>query len=369
VNELSAPSPQRGEGRDEHREPGVRGPGQAAPADSPLLEVRNLTKHFPIKRGLLGKTAGHVKAVTDISFSVREGETLGLVGESGCGKTTTGRCVLRLIEPSSGAIRFQGREIGTLAESELRPIRRQMQIIFQDPFSSLNPRMTVEQIIAEGLIVHEPALSATQRRERVLDLLKDVGLPFEALERYPHEFSGGQRQRIGIARALAVNPRFIVCDEPVSALDVSVQAQIINLLMDLQAEHRLSYLFIAHDLSVVEHISQRVAVMYLGHIVEYAETRDLFGDPRHPYTRALLSAVPKRSPDEEKTREVPGGEPPSPIDPPPGCPFAPRCPLAKPECRQALPALEQMGAVEHQVRCPLVRDPRAYDKAKAPVKS
>jgi oligopeptide transport system ATP-binding protein len=333
-----------------------QGSAAAAAADqAPLLEVRSLTKHFPIRRGLLSKIVGHVKAVTDVSFQIAPGQTLGLVGESGCGKTTTGRCVLRLIEPSGGHILFSGQDLAELSHRELRPFRRQMQIIFQDPFSSLNPRMTVEQIIAEGLIVHDMVKTAMDRRERVTSLLKDVGLPPEALERYPHEFSGGQRQRIGIARALAVDPRFIVCDEPVSALDVSVQAQIINLLMELQAEHGLSYLFIAHDLSVVEHISSHVAVMYLGHIVEYATTKDLFSDPRHPYTRALLSAVPKRRPDDTKERQILGGEPPSPISPPPGCPFAPRCPLAKPECRLGLPELQQMGAPGHRVRCPLVK--------------
>jgi len=321
----------------------------------PLLEVRALRKHFPIRRGLFSSVVGHVKAVNDISFSVGEGETVGMVGESGCGKTTAGRTLLRLIEPTSGSILFRGADISTLSNEQLRPFRRQMQIIFQDPYSSLNPRMTVEQIIAEGPVIHEPAMNSGQRRELVQDLLRRVGLPPEAADRYPHEFSGGQRQRIGIARALAVNPAFIVCDEPVSALDVSVQAQIINLLMDLQAERKLSYLFIAHDLSVVEHISQRVAVMYLGHIVEYAATKDLYADPRHPYTKALLSAVPKRSPDEAKERQILGGEPPSPISPPPGCPFAPRCPLAKPECAQRLPELEEMGAPGHMVRCPLVK--------------
>ena len=329
-------------------------PANAA-ATTPLLEVNNLTKHFPIRRGLLGRTQGYVQAVTNISFSIGSAQTLGMVGESGCGKTTAGRSLLRLIEPSAGSIRFNGQELMTLSQGELRPFRKQMQIIFQDPFSSLNPRMTVEQIIAEGLVVHNMGANANERRGIVLDLLKRVGLPPQAIERYPHEFSGGQRQRIGIARALAVKPKFIVCDEAVSALDVSVQAQIINLLMELQAEQQLSYLFIAHDLSVVEHISQRVAVMYLGHIVEIADTKDLYSDPRHPYTRALLSAVPKRTPDEVKIRQILGGEPPSPINPPPGCPFAPRCTLAQPSCNAALPVLEQMGAPGHWVRCPLVR--------------
>ena len=325
------------------------------PSAQPLLEVRNLTKHFPIKRGLLAKTVGHVKAVTNVSFDLGRGETLGLVGESGCGKTTIGRSILRLIEPSSGRVRFDGNEIQDLSHAELRPIRRRMQIIFQDPYSSLNPRMTVEQIVAEGLIVHNIGANAAERREMVYDLLKSVGLPPQAIERYPHEFSGGQRQRIGIARALAVNPDFIVCDEAVSALDVSVQAQIINLLMDIQAQRNISYLFIAHDLSVVEHISHRVAVMYLGNIVEIADTKELYTNPRHPYTRALLNAVPKRTPDENRERHRLEGEPPSPINPPPGCPFVPRCPLAQKSCSEALPEFEQQGASGHLVRCPIVR--------------
>ncbi|GMV82371.1 MAG: ABC transporter ATP-binding protein [Planctomycetota bacterium] len=329
----------------------------------PLLKVEKLRKYFPIKRGLLSKLVGTVKAVNDVSFEIGVGETLGLVGESGCGKTTVGRSLLRLIEPSAGQVSFRGTDIASLSSDQMRPYRREMQIIFQDPFSSLNPRMTVEQIVGEGLYVHRMCESAKERRQRVLQLLDRVGLPEQAVERYPHEFSGGQRQRIGIARALAVEPSFIVCDEPVSALDVSIQAQIVNLLIDLQAEREISYLFIAHDLSVVEHISTRVAVMYLGHIVEYATTKELYGDPRHPYTRALLSAVPKRKPGEVRDRQVLGGEPPSPINPPPGCPFAPRCPIAQPECSQALPELESMGGEGHLVRCPYVKDPAVLEKA------
>jgi len=327
----------------------------AADPSAPLLEVKNLTKHFPIRRGLLSGVAGYVQAVTNVSFSIKPGETLGLVGESGCGKTTIGRTILRLIEPTSGEIWYRGQNLALLSQRELRPYRREMQIIFQDPYSSLNPRMTVEQIIAEGMVVHGIGGNARERRLLVQDLLRRVGLPPQSIERYPHEFSGGQRQRIGIARALAVNPTFIVCDEAVSALDVSVQAQIINLLMDLQQERGISYLFIAHDLSVVEHISMRVAVMYLGHIVELADTTQLYSDPRHPYTRALLSAVPKRTPDEKTERQLLVGEPPSPINPPAGCPFTPRCPLVKPDCSAALPILEPQGGLGHLVRCPVVR--------------
>jgi oligopeptide/dipeptide ABC transporter ATP-binding protein len=336
-------------------------PGPAAASatfrtdNSVLLKVEHLTKHFPIKRGLLAKTVAHVKAVTDVSFTLNAGETLGLVGESGCGKTTLGRAVLRLIEPTRGSIHFDGRDFAALSESELRPLRKRMQIIFQDPYSSLNPRMTVEQIVAEGLVVQGIGANTDERRDIVAKLLERVGLPPQAMERYPHEFSGGQRQRIGIARALAVEPAFIVCDEAVSALDVSVQAQIVNLLVDLQKERGIAYLFISHDLSVVRHLSHRVAVMYLGHLVEIADTRDLYADPRHPYTRFLLSAIPKRTPGEQKERQILSGEPPSPIDPPPGCPFAPRCPLVQPSCRERLPDLEEMGAKNHFVRCPLVK--------------
>jgi oligopeptide/dipeptide ABC transporter ATP-binding protein len=308
---------------------------------SSLLSVRDLVKHFPITRGVFGRTVGAVRAVDGISFDVKQGETLGLVGESGCGKTTAGRAILRLIEPTSGQVTFDGVDVLSLDPARLRALRRRMQIVFQDPFSSLNPRMTVGAIVREGLIIHELAEGAAAQA-RVKQLLEEVGLRPEYATRYPHEFSGGQRQRIGIARALAVEPRFIVCDEPVSALDVSVQAQVINLLQDLQRDRGLTYLFIAHDLSVVEHVATRVAVMYLGHIVELASAEDLYAEPFMPYTQALLSAVPIPDPQKRKQRIVLTGDVPSPANPPPGCPFHPRChhPAKDAACARITPPLE-----------------------------
>jgi oligopeptide/dipeptide ABC transporter ATP-binding protein len=317
----------------------------------PLLSIRNLSKSFPIKRGLLGRTVGEVRAVDDVSFEIARGETLSLVGESGCGKTTTGRAILRLIEPSAGQIDFDGRDIRRLGASALREVRREMQIIFQDPVSSLNPRMTIGAAIREGITIHHlaegAAADATVKR-----LLEEVGLRGEYASRYPHEFSGGQRQRIGIARALAVEPRFIVCDEPVSALDVSVQAQVINLLRDLQRDRQLTYLFIAHDLSVVKHMSDRVAVMYLGRIVELAPADDLYREPMMPYTQALLSAVPVANPKVEKKRILLQGDVPSPASPPPGCVFHPRChhPAKDAACARIVPPLEEK-APGHFVAC------------------
>jgi len=307
-----------------------------------LVSVRNLRKEFPIRKGVLSRQVGAVKAVNDVSFDVARGETLGVVGESGCGKTTTGRTILRLIEPTSGEIRFEGRDVKSMGTSELRALRREMQIIFQDPVSSLNPRMTVGAIIREGLTIHKLAEGAAADA-RVRQLLQEVGLRPEYSNRYPHEFSGGQRQRIGIARALSVEPKFIVCDEPVSALDVSVQAQVINLLEDLQRDHDLTYMFIAHDLSVVEHIADRVAVMYLGKIVELATAEDLYREPMMPYTQALLSAVPVADPHARKERIILQGDVPSPTNPPSGCVFHPRChhPAKDAACASIVPPLEE----------------------------
>ncbi len=314
-----------------------------------LLDVRDLKKHFPIKTGLFSKTTGHVKAVDGVTFDIRAGETLGLVGESGCGKTTTGRLLIRLIEATGGSVMFDGVNILDAPKSDMRRLRRQMQIIFQDPFSSLNPRMTVGGMIAEVLKVHNLA-NGSAVNDRVGELLDMVGLASRHANLYPHEFSGGQRQRIGIARALAVSPQFIVADEPVSALDVSIQAQIINLMQDLQEELGLTYLFIAHDLSVVKHISTRVAVMYLGKIVEIADSSEIYDNPLHPYTEALMSAVPIPDPAISKKRIILGGDVPSPSAVPPGCPFHPRCPEATDECRETVPVLEDKGQ-SHGVSC------------------
>ncbi len=328
----------------------------------PLLDVRNLRTHFPIRKGFLRSVVGHVRAVEDVSFTVGAGETLGLVGESGCGKTTVGRTILRLIEGGnggaaiSGSVKFDGKDLFSLAAREMRELRREMQIVFQDPVGSLNPRMTVGSILAEPMLVHG-LVDKAGARKRVGELLERVGLPTTAANRYPHEFSGGQRQRIGIARALALEPKFIVCDEPVSALDVSVQAQVLNLLADLQRDLGLSYLFIAHNLAVVEHFSDRVAVMYLGRIVEIAAAVELYRNPKHPYTVALLSAVPKPNPVKsagDVGRIVLGGEVPSPSNPPTGCPFHPRCPLyadrRDPRCVNENPPLEAKGGGGSTVR-------------------
>lgn len=320
----------------------------------PLLDVQHLKKHFPVRSGLFSRISAWVKAVDDVSFTVGERETFGLVGESGCGKTTVGRSILRLIEPTAGSVRFAGKDIGQLDAAGLRALRRQMQIIFQDPYSSLNPRMTVGAIVGEALQVHR-LLSGAALEARVQELLERVGLSPTYRSRYPHEFSGGQRQRIGIARALALNPQFIVCDEPVSALDVSIQAQILNLLQDLQKEFGLSYLFISHDLNVVEYVADRVGVMYLGKLVEVAPVEELFHNPKHPYTLALMSANPIPDPTVQTERTVLSGDVPSPLNPPPGCPFHPRCPQALDHCKTIEPPLVQVkqGHQEHQVWCHL----------------
>ena len=314
-----------------------------------VLEVTDLKKHFPVKRGIIRRTVGHVYAVDGVSFEVREGETLGLVGESGCGKSTVARTVLRLLEPTSGAIKLDGHDITHLRKAELRRHRRGMQMIFQDPYSSLNPRMTAGDIVGEPLEVHDIG-GRKQRPELVARLFEQVGLSAAQMKSFPHEFSGGQRQRISIARALALNPKLIVADEPVSALDVSIQAQVINLMMDLQREKRLSYLFIAHGLAVVEHISHRVAVMYLGKIVEYAEKKTLFLNPLHPYTEALLAAVPVPNPKLKRAKRPLAGDVPSPMTPPPGCAFHTRCGYAQERCRRETPTLREV-APGHWVSC------------------
>jgi len=318
----------------------------------PLLEVQNLRVHFPVKQGVFARVRGHVRAVDDVSLTVAAGETVGLVGESGCGKTTLGRAVIRLVEPTGGTIRFEGEDLTRLRGAALRAKRRHFQMIFQDPFSSLNPRLTVGESIGEALDLHRLTPTREARRQRIGELLAGVGLDAAHAERFPHEFSGGQRQRIGIARALAVEPRLIVCDEPVSALDVSVQAQVVNLLQDLQRGRGLAYLFISHDLAVVEHLSHRIVVMYLGRIVEVGPAKELCRTPRHPYTQALISAVPVVDPDAKRQRIILAGDVPSPIHPPSGCPFHPRCPVAEARCRTEVPPLRETGA-GRQVACHL----------------
>jgi oligopeptide transport system ATP-binding protein len=323
-------------------------------ADIPFLRVTDLNVHFPIQHGLFARAKKHVKAVNGVSFALDAGETLGLVGESGCGKSTLGRAVVRLIEPTAGEIVFRGENITKLLGTELRTRRRGFQMIFQDPYGSLNPRMTANQIIGEALDIHGLVSNADARHRRITELLGAVGLNEAHSQRYPHEFSGGQRQRIGIARALAVEPKLIVCDEPVSALDVSVQAQIINLLQDLQQQRGLAYLFVAHDLAVVEHISRRILVMYLGRVAELGDTKAIVRAPKHPYTQALISAVPVVNPASKRQRMVLPGDVPSPIDPPRGCPFHPRCPLAIDRCRMEEPVLREL-APTHWAACHLAK--------------
>ena len=318
-----------------------------------LVATDAVGKYYAVKRGFISRSAQYVRAVDGVSLRVRRGETLGLVGESGCGKSTLGRLLIRLVEPTFGRVLFDGKDILPLSPAEMRPLRRRMQFIFQDPYSSLNPRMTVREIVGEAIRIHKLAATKSEEEARIVDLLGKVGLRGDALGRYPHEFSGGQRQRIGIARALAVQPEFIVCDEPISALDVSIQAQIVNLLSELQEQLGLAYLFISHDLRVVEHVSHRVAVMYLGKIVEQADAQELYESPRHPYTRALLSAVPEPDPQKQRLRILLEGDAPSPVDPPSGCAFHPRCPrFIKGTCDKEAPPLKAESATStHKVAC------------------
>ena len=317
-----------------------------------LVATEHLSKYYPVGGGLFSRSDRLLRAVDDVNIRVRRGETLGLVGESGCGKSTLGRLLLRLLEPTYGRIVYDGKDIAPLGQAQLRPLRRKMQIIFQDPYSSLNPRMTVREIVAEAIRIHGLAARGTEEEGMVSDLLKKVGLRPEHMNRYPHEFSGGQRQRVGIARALAVQPEFIVCDEPISALDVSIQAQIVNLLLDLQDELGVAFLFISHDLKVVQHISHRVAVMYLGHVVEQASVEKLYASPMHPYTRALLGSSPVPDPERKRLRVLLEGDVPSPIDPPPGCCFHPRCPRAISQCKKEAPPFAEVHLGSgHKVAC------------------
>ena len=320
-----------------------------------LLEVKNLKQYFPIKGGIFGRTVNHVKAVDDISFTVKEGETVSIVGESGCGKSTTGRAILRLDNPYAGEVNFQGEDLLALSKSQMRKKRKDLQIIFQDPYASLNPRQTVSQILEEALEIQN-VVPKKDRRKKIIELLETVGIGSHQIDRHPHEFSGGQRQRVGIARALSVNPKLIICDEAVSALDVSIQAQVLNLLKELQREFKLTYLFISHDLGVVRHISDRIIVMYLGKIVEIADKKSLFENPQHPYTKALLSAIPSTNLAQRRERIILKGDVPSPIDPPAGCRFHTRCPYAFDRCRIDAPNLHPIPGREQQSACHLVED-------------